>query len=106
MSLKTISPGPGAYETKSKAFDYERPKFYVGEKVSKLSPNTRVPFSWAYNPRMDSSRQSAPQITMKYRFANTANKINANPGPGAYEYNGADKRRFPSFGFGSGTRDK
>ena len=56
MALGTISPGPGAYQTKSKAFDYEKPKFYVGEKISKLSPNTRVPMSWAYNPRLDSSR--------------------------------------------------
>ena len=43
---------------------------------------------------------------MKFRFANSEAKPKNTPGPGAYDFNTVDKRRFPSYGFGSGTREQ
>ena len=101
-----LTPGPGTYTKKSPCFDYERPRFAIGNKLQKLTSNTNVPHSWAYSPRLDSSRTQAPAISMKFRFANSENKPKDTPGPGAYDYNTADRRRFPSYGFGSGTREQ
>ena len=49
----SISPGPGAYQTKSKAFDIEKPRFFMGEKIEKLRPNTNVPGCGSYDPKIE-----------------------------------------------------
>ena len=33
MSMPNISPGPGAYKTRSIGFNYKNPNFYMGEKI-------------------------------------------------------------------------
>tara|TARA_B100000780_G_scaffold181157_1_gene127083 strand:- start:373 stop:639 length:267 start_codon:yes stop_codon:yes gene_type:complete len=43
LMSKSLSPGPGAYATKSKAFDIEKPKFFMGEKIKDLKVTTNVP---------------------------------------------------------------
>ena len=49
LANPTLSPGPGAYKTKSIAFEFKDPKFYMGEKIERKS-TTNVPTSWAYSP--------------------------------------------------------
>ena len=46
----SLSPGPGAYSTKPVAFEHEKPRFFMGEKLKDLKPNTNVPGSGEYNP--------------------------------------------------------
>ena len=36
LTSKSLSPGPGAYQTKAVAFDIEKPKFFMGEKIKPL----------------------------------------------------------------------
>ena len=43
LNGKSLSPGPGAYTTKSMSFDIEKPKFFMGEKIKPLKSNTNVP---------------------------------------------------------------
>ena len=50
MAAGSLSPGPGAYVTKPKAFEIEKPRFYMGEKIKDLKPNTTVPGSGHYDP--------------------------------------------------------
>ena len=38
-----MSPGPGAYSHKPLAFEVEKPRFFMGEKIKDLKPNTTVP---------------------------------------------------------------
>lgn len=57
VASKSISPGPGAYVTKSMAFQLEKPKFFMGTKLSPLKANTTVPGAGAYDPR--------PEVTKK-----------------------------------------
>ena len=50
IAVKSISPGPGAYATKVKAFDIEKPRFFMGEKIKDLKETTKVPGAGSYNP--------------------------------------------------------
>ena len=43
MASKVLSPGPGAYTHKPIAFETEKPRFFMGEKIKALKPNTTVP---------------------------------------------------------------
>ena len=47
----SLSPGPGAYTHKVQVFDIEKPKFFMGEKIKDLKPNTTVPGSGTYDPK-------------------------------------------------------
>lgn len=47
---RAFAPGPGNYEIKSKAFNSQNPRFFLGQKLSPLKPNTTVPGAGAYNP--------------------------------------------------------
>lgn len=45
----SMSPGPGAYVTKSMCFDYQNPKFYLGNKIAYEKGN-KNPGAGTYNP--------------------------------------------------------
>ena len=45
----SISPGPGTYSHGSKAFDFDKPRFFMGEKIKPAKETTRVPGSGTYN---------------------------------------------------------
>ena len=51
MASKVFSPGPGAYSTKPLAFETEKPRFFMGEKIKDLKPNTTVPGAGSYDPK-------------------------------------------------------
>lgn len=46
---KSISPGPGAYLHKSTAFNIEKPRFFMGEKIAAMRETTVVPGAGSYN---------------------------------------------------------
>ena len=81
-----LTPGPGTYDSGSKCFDYQRPRFFLGQKLSysPMTPSTKVPHSWNYNPRLDSVKHTAPTITMKSRLSQDKVSSRENPGPGNY----------------------
>ena len=56
-NAKSISPGPGAYATRSMAFEIDKPRFFMGTKLNALKGNTNVPGAGAYDPK--------PEITKK-----------------------------------------
>ena len=49
INAKSISPGPGAYVHKSKAFNIEKPRFFMGEKIAAMRETTVVPGAGTYN---------------------------------------------------------
>ena len=51
----SFSPGPGAYPVASQAFNFTKPRFFMGEKIaySPTTPSLKTPTSWAYNPKLD-----------------------------------------------------
>ena len=51
MASKAFSPGPGTYSTKPIAFETEKPRFFMGEKIKALKANTLVPGAGAYDPK-------------------------------------------------------
>ena len=71
-----------------------------------MTPSTKVPHSWNYNPNLDSVRTTAPTITMKSRLSQGMVKNKDFPGPGNYGISNATRKAAPSFGFGSSTRNK
>ena len=48
--IKSISPGPGAYNSKSMAFEMEKPRFFMGNRINPLKPSTSIPGAGTYNP--------------------------------------------------------
>lgn len=54
INKKTLSPGPGAYVFKSKAFEIEKPRFFMGEKINPLKETTVVPGAGSYEPNYQS----------------------------------------------------
>lgn len=61
----SLSPGPGAYQTKTKAFDIEKPRFFMGEKIKDLKPNTTVPGAGQYDPNGSAIKKQLPSYSMK-----------------------------------------
>ena len=47
---KSLSPGPGAYQLQPKAFELEKPRFFMGEKIKQLKETTVVPGAGSYDP--------------------------------------------------------
>ena len=51
MASKVFSPGPGAYATRTVAFEHDKPRFFMGEKIKDLKANTTVPGAGQYDPK-------------------------------------------------------
>ena len=102
----TLSPGPGAYRQKSIAFDHQKPKFYMGERIERKSC-TNVPPSWQYDPKVSTIAKSNPSFSMKMKLGSSMVSRTAHvPGPGRYHVNASTRKQAPQYGFGSCTRDK
>jgi len=79
-----LSPGPGAYDMKPKAFGDH--KFAYGIRLKESASMTAVPGSGAYDPQHKSILKSLPAFTMASKFGgkNKGSETRL-PGPGAYD---------------------
>ena len=102
---KSLSPGPGAYTTKSMSFDIEKPKFFMGEKIKPLKSNTNVPGPQQYDPKPEAIKKQLPSFSIKAKLGSSLTSTNLGPGPGNYNVALQGKKQAPSYGFGSSTRD-
>ena len=57
---KSLSPGPGAYSSKSFAFEIEKPRFFMGEKIKDLKETTNVPGPTVYDPNFRATKKQLP----------------------------------------------
>ena len=105
ISTKSLSPGPGAYTTKSMSFDIEKPKFFMGEKIKPLKPNTNVPGPQQYDPKPETIKKQLPSFSMKQKLGSSLTSTSIAPGPGNYNIALQTKKQAPSYGFGSSTRE-
>lgn len=106
IAAGSLSPGPGAYATRPKAFDVERPRFHMGEKAKDLRPATNVPGTGHYEPSARITKKSPPAFSMKVKLASSLTSVTGFvPGPGNYQVRMANKRSAPQYGFGSSTRE-
>jgi len=106
LTKNTLSPGPGAYTVKSAAFELERPRFFMGEKIRYNRDNKKVPGPGNYNPNCDPAYKTGPKWSMKSKLGSSLDSRAAFvPGPGNYNPSFTTRRQAPQFGFGSSTRD-
>ena len=92
---KSLSPGPGAYTTKSLAFDIEKPKFFMGEKIKDLKSNTQVPGPQQYDPNYSSTKKVLPSYPIGQKLGSSLGKGTIGPGPGNYQFNLNNKKKAP-----------
>ena len=43
--------------TRSVAFDFEKPRFFMGEKIEKLKETTKVPGPGIYDPKPEATKK-------------------------------------------------
>jgi hypothetical protein len=106
VASKSISPGPGNYQIKPIAFDGDKPKFFMGEKLKPARETTVVPGAGTYDPSPEKTKKQLPQYTMKAKLGSSLENKNKGPGPGNYEFEAKNKDKAPSYGFGSSTRQE
>ena len=106
VAAKSISPGPGNYQIKPIAFDSEKPKFFMGEKLKAPRETTVVPGAGTYDPSPEKTKKQLPQYSMKMKLGSSLENKNKGPGPGNYEFEAKNKDKAPSYGFGSSTRQE
>ena len=99
------SPGPGGYNIKPLAFDADKPRFHVGQKISPAKPTTSVPGAGSYEPTPEKTMKQLPSYSMKIKLESSLDKKSTVPGAGAYESHLKNKQDAPKYGFGSGSRD-
>jgi hypothetical protein len=90
---------------RSFAFELEKPRFFMGTKLSPLKANTTVPGAGAYDPRPEKTKKQLPSFSMKIKLRSSLGKGTLAPGPGNYESNLKTKKAAPNYGFGSSTRE-
>ena len=105
MNSKSLSPGPGAYTTKSMSFDIEKPRFFMGEKIKPLKGTTNVPGPQQYDPKHGTVKRQLPSFSMKAKLGSSFTTGTIGPGPSGYQVEYKGKKQAPSYGFGSSTRD-
>lgn len=106
IAAGSLSPGPGAYATRPKAFEVGKPRFHMGEKAKDLRPATNVPGTGHYEPSPNFTKKSPPAFSMKVKLASSLTSMTAYvPGPGNYQVRMSNKRAAPQYGFGSSTRE-
>ncbi len=103
-----LVPGAGTYETRSMAFNIEKPKFHMGRRLD--HDDTRkflhsVPGPGSHSPTVVPSKQRAPQFSMGAKLSSSLTRNEYVPGPGTY-VNTSEKMKqtAPSFGFGTSKR--
>ena len=103
-----LVPGAGAYETKSMAFNIEKPKFHMGARLTHDDTKKfihSVPGPGSHNPTVVPSKHKAPTYSMGAKLSSSLTRNEYVPGPGSY-VNTAEKMKqtAPSFGFGTSKR--
>lgn len=81
-------PGPGNYNIKSAAFQYDRPRFHMGIKhnVDPIQKEIQsVPGPGAHDPKISYSKTSAPGYSLKSRSQSQQPESHKTPGPGNYQ---------------------
>ena len=81
----------------------DRPRFYVGQRLSPGKDTDKVPGAGTYNPDHTKVLKNLPSYTLKARHSPLKDVVNV-PGPGNYEIHLKNKRDAPKFGFGSSKR--
>ena len=69
--MQTFSPGPGAYSHKPIAFEIEKPRFFMGEKIKDLKANTTVPGAGQYDPKASALQKTMPSFSMKIKLGSS-----------------------------------
>ena len=101
----SFAPGPGAYVTRSLAFEYEKPRFYMGTKFTPLTKNTIVPGAGTYDPSLSQTTVQFPKISMKIKLGSALVSKSFSPGPGNYHISYTNRKSSPRYGFGTSTRE-
>ena len=91
----TISPGPGAYVSKSFAFEINRPRFFMGIKLEPLKKAVDVPGAGTYDPNLSQTKYSSPAFKIGVKLSNNMFKKSLSPGPGAYDLRFSNKKQSP-----------
>lgn len=106
LAKKNMVPGPGNYNIKPVAFDTEKPRFFVGEKLKAAKDVTNTPGVGSYDPSPERTKKTLPSYSMKQKLGSVlVDEKNTVPGAGTYETNLNNKTTAPKFGFGSSTRN-
>lgn len=101
-------PGAGTYEIKSAAFNTEKPRFHMGQKLV-FDDTTKyihsLPGPGTHQPDSSTTKIKSPIYSMGARIMALKDSTAIVPGPGTY-VNAAEKLRAsaPSFGFGTSKR--
>ena len=103
-----LVPGAGHYETRSMAFNIEKPKFHMGQKLTHDDTQKfihSVPGPGSHSPTIAPSKFRAPTYSMGAKLSSSLTRNENVPGPGTY-VNTAEKMKqtAPSFGFGTSKR--
>lgn len=99
-------PGPGNYDLKSAAFQTDKPRFHIGQKLNDLS-KMETPAPSAYSPEAKPTQKKEPSFSMGIKLKNEIAKKDNVPGPGQYTNKGeALKKSPPKFGFGTSSREQ
>jgi hypothetical protein len=105
MVKAKLVPGAGTYEIKSAAFNTEKPRFHMGQKLSFDDTKKYIhslPGPGTHEPKCAVIKQKSPIFSMGARIMAQKDTTAIVPGPGSY-VNSAEKLRAtaPSFGFGT-----
>lgn len=103
-----LVPGAGQYETKSAAFNIEKPKFHMGVRLDHDDTKKfihSVPGPGTHSPTGVVGKSRAPVYSMGGKLKSSLTRNEYVPGPGQY-VNSAErlKQSSPSFGFGTSQR--
>ena len=71
--------------SKSFAFEFDKPRFFMGEKILPLKNVVNVPGPGVYNPKTETIKKTMPSFSMKIKLESTlVNKNIKSPGPVNY----------------------
>jgi len=106
-----LVPAPGTYELKSKAFDFEKPHFYMGQRIEFDDTKKFIhslPGPGTHETAFYKTKYEAPRYSMGKKLDSCLTPKTTRtlvPGPGSYR-NEAQKLKLsaPSFGFGTSKR--
>ena len=103
--MTTLGPGPGGYQTKSTCFEYSKPRFFMGTRLSPLKGMLVRPGPGSHDPNMSQTKYGSPAFSIKAKLGSSMRGATLAPGPGNYPPTVVNKRTSPRYGFGSSTRD-
>lgn len=104
-----LVPGAGTYNPPGMAFNIEKPRFHMGQKL--VFDDTKkyihsIPGPGTHSPTVEPTKKKLPVYSMGAKLQSSLVKPGNVPGPGSY-VNSAEKvlrNTAPSFGFGTSQR--